>query len=411
MARNPQRYRSRQNEIFVQTEGSLRRRSFDFEGNVIYDETDPIIEGEYYSSHRQTCSDTVGFRDRDNPLSLLRETLVPVRGHLTCQYDTRIPFPEDEFYSIHDNVVEWVKATYGHAIYPEDYGDDDIAFVTEAAAQTNPSSASVQGAVFMAELRELPRLFQSTGANLHQLGANEYLKFQYGWKPFVKDLRKLFSVISRIEKRMNVLKKLTDSGVLRHNYDPPGSTGTKIYNGSYENEFQDFYFSGGRIRTSINTTMKVKRWADIVWVADPPESIGVLSSGSYFETARNAVYGLNIDGPTLWQAMPWSWLIDWVHNVGDFVKSQNNTVGAKFGRAVLMRHSEIKSEAIPSLVTDLGHIPGSWTPTNGRLVTTQKDRLLDIEPGIVQTGDFTSIIGDDFKLSILGALGIQRLRL
>lgn len=411
MTRNSDRYRDRMDNVYVQTEGTVRRRTFEREsGDVLYDETDNILEGEYYSSRRQFCQDTVGYRDRDNPLSLLRETISPARGHLICAYSTEDFYPDESFYQIHDTNVEWVRANLGHVIYPEDYGNDDIAFVTEAAAATNPSSAAVQGAVFMAELRELPRLLQTTGSTMAKLGANEYLKYQYGWKPFVKDVKKMFAVISRIEKRMNVLKKLTDSGVLRHNYDPPGSSGIKFHNESQDLEFQDYYFSGGRIRCNVSTILKIKRWADIIWVADPPESIAGISSGSNFDIARNAVYGLNIDGPSLWQAMPWSWLIDWVHNVGDFVESQNNTVGAKFGRAVLMRHSEAHSTVTPFLDTDTGYIPGSFTATNGVLTTIFKDRLLDIEPGIVQTGDFTSILGDDFKLSILGALGVQRLK-
>lgn len=413
MTRNPARSRNRGTERTLFCEDRRRIRHWDDIGNLILDDSFFVPRGESIISPQQYCLDTVGYRNNDNPLFLSYQLTTPYRIFLDSE---NIVVDEFGYTRQGDTSLTYSSASFPDAIYPENYPDDDIEFVTRAAAASNPSSAKVSGAVFMAELRELPSLFQSVGHNLAKFGANEYLKFQYGWRPFVKDLRKMFAVISRIESRMNVLNKLHNEGLVRHNFKPPADANNlKVYSASFDTDITTaILVDGAAIGLHISTEIKTFRWADILWIADPPDSFGLLggSNPTNFATARNAVYGLNLDGPSLWAAMPWSWLIDWVHNCSDYIESQNNTVGAKFGRSVLMRHSEVVTTATPFyLEQGDGFSETSSVFVSGRRATGYKERILGVEPGIVQTGGIASILGDDFKLSILEALAIQRIRI
>lgn len=404
------RFRSRYSpEIYFEVNHVESIDYYDQHGGFILHEDIDKSYTDFYTRSTQYCDDTVGFRHEDNPLWLSSETSGKARAHLDGVEDTT---GEDEYgYSIRTVNLDWSTARFSHLIHPEEFLDDDIEFVTQAASASNPSNAKVSTAVFLAELRDLPGLFETVGSNLSKFGANEYLKFQYGWKPFIKDLRKLWDTVEYIQKRLGVIQRLQQEGFLRLNYDPPGSVGFKHYDLSeIDHVFNHYYFGGGRIGLSRNTVMTTRRWCQTLWKPEPPEALKVLTTDSRFEAARNAVYGLNIDGPTLWQAMPWSWLIDWVHNTSDFIESQNNTVGAKYHRSVLMRHSRITTVATPLLFQNDNFTVGNFTPAPGVLSSEVKERILDIEPGVVTTGNVTEILSDTFKMSILGALGIQRLR-
>lgn len=404
---NPTRYRYRSS---LRTVTNMRLESYiqrDRDGNVVDSGEYGYSGSDEYASPDQFCIDSVGFPSRDNSFWLSTKNYGPARyiGTHSDTVDTWGGGTRETSYSYD------FPCSVNHAIEPEDVDPSDIEFVTKAAAETNLSKPWVQGAAFLAELRQLPDLFKNVGGHMSTAGANEYLKFQYGWRPLIKDLRKFLSIQNRIEKRLFALERIAKKGTLRRLYRPAyGDTKTVQYATRVHDQN---YFVGpeGIVRVNNATEMRVERWCIVSWVASPPERLFSPGSNSKFDEVRNAVLGLNIDGPTIWQLMPWSWLADWTYNTSDYIASQANVVGAEFSEAILMKTTELTTTGYPFYEQEPNANGGSSeTFLPGRISEVRKERILGIQPTVVNTGEYASILDDAFKTSILTSLGIQRVK-
>lgn len=403
--RNPERFRTQVTNVTTYSR-TFRRSRILLSGSPVGDWTtqiDDTYDFDYPSRLRETF-DTVGYRDRDNQFGTSYSLRNP--GRLVAFQSNIADYVGG--YSQEVELTQDVAIPADYMSYGSDQDLEDVIFVTKAAAETNPSAADFQATAFLAELRDLPSLFKSTGETLAKFGANEYLKFQYGWRPFVRDLRNFFSQAERVEKRIRSINTLERRGQLRRRYDP---NEWKYYEYSGVPGYFNVNLLDGDVDYHYNTQLRVKRWCDVVWLPEPPPPSLFRLDQKYLDRARQAVYGTSLDGPTLWQIMPWSWLIDWNTNNSEYIMSQNNVVGAKFGRSVLMKTTEVRSTVTP-VRNIVRSISGSneYTAGFGTYSETKKERLLNIAPQAVSTGEFANILDSGFKVSILAALGIQRLR-
>jgi hypothetical protein len=60
------------------------------------------------------------------------------------------------------------------------------------------------------------------------------------------------------------------------------------------------------------------------------------SDEELYKLAVRLVYGLDISFASLWEAMPWTWLIDWFSNVGDIINANRNTMPVSHEDSCLM---------------------------------------------------------------------------
>lgn len=357
------------------------------------------------------CVDTVGRFGQDNLLDITHRTVSP--GRLE--------------YSWLGEPVElwWNPGSYsqsrGSCSYPllplESWEDQDmltserIAFATEAAAGVNPSGAKFDAAVFLGEMRDLPSLFQNAGKTLAKGGANEYLKYQYGWKPLIKDLRNFFKVVNDVDKRLRTLERLRKDDKLRLPYRSKNPVRTQGFDSIEHQGYHTTGYWSSRLKSDVSWIRD--RWAIVNFVPDLPRNLVSLPSSDQLKLINKALYGGVVDGNTLWQLMPWSWLADWNWNVSSFLESQRNVVGAKVTDVVVME----STSAI--VTTDLidwhddystGFNPPSGSKTPGILNQVSKRRFPRIDPAVTSTGRIDLLQFDSFKTSILTALAIQRFK-
>lgn len=403
MAQNPSRTRFN-HTVATRYEKSTGIRKEFIDGELVNTSHYGYEGDSEYISQSRYCGDTVGYWNSDNPLD------IEVIGQSPASYEGFHTNIDDYGGGYSDeNIEEFdVSLPVNQVLYSDEQNESDVEFVTKAAAVTNPSTAAVQGLVFAAELRDLPSLFRSAGKDISKFGANEYLKYQYGWKPMINDLRKAFTMVDKVTRRLNVLNRLDKESGLRRKFSAT-EIGPEVKIREFVPDFPVVYAGGGVVHNRVVSRMTTTRWCDVVWKAIPPDTVLPTFGQDNLAKARHVLFGLNLDGPTLWQAMPWSWLIDWTYNVSDYVKSQNNVVGAEFSRAVLMKTTEIESEATPFYSeppTFNGVSHGTFSP--GRAKYVRKQRILGLEPTVVNTGEYTAILGSEFKTSIVTALGIQR---
>lgn len=206
----------------------------------------------------------------------------------------------------------------------------------QLASGTNPSKPVVNLPVALFELRELPDLVRGLGAEaikrIYQrrkvkdvAGAN--LAFQFGLMPMVSDFVKLLNFKNSISNRVKLLKKFQKGPLIRkmslYSSVVTSTPGTTVTSNSSPS-----YFVIHHKLLSVTTQRKV--WGYVKWEPLPgflEQFPPTLAGDRSLELrARQIVSGFTLDTLTLWEALPWSWLVDWFSNCGDWLSSQRSLV-------------------------------------------------------------------------------------
>jgi hypothetical protein len=261
-------------------------------------------------------------------------------------------------------------------------------------------------------IQQLPKLLRARLNEFRSLGS-EYLNIEFGWKPFVSDLRKMYYLWQTIDRRMAQIIRNNGRLVRRKatlKEDRSTSQTVTQYGYPFANVFgaPPGWTSGStRLTTTVQTYEKV--WfssAYQYWIPD-------VSSSQWNARARLALFGALPTPELLWEVLPWSWLVDWFSNVGDVVSNVSpNAVENCITRwAFVMRHTlqrtERKAEVAwsPNVYLPYVNVPGGAFNFSSVTETEDKVRSGSGNPfGLnVQLGSLTGR-----QLAILAALGVSR---
>jgi len=261
-------------------------------------------------------------------------------------------------------------------------------------AKTMPTVPDLNLSVSIAEiLREgLPK---KLGSSLRKgftarHAADEFLNYTFGWSPILADLRQLALVLPEMEDKMKQIIR-DNRRTVRRRLEPVTVTTDESWN-----HMAYVFGSGGAVPqhnrlglcehavTRTNTT-----WFSAAYFYDLPSLTEVTDR---FAQMR-MVLGLNVDAQTIWNLIPWSWLVDWVVPVSPIL--QNLSVMARnnvrIQRAYIMVHSR-KTETATN---------GSFSATLS-METKQRDRASPWGFGVKST-DLSAT-----QLAILASLGLSR---
>lgn len=271
---------------------------------------------------------------------------------------------------------------------------------TELASRSNPSRPEVQLPVSLVELRELPSLIRHAGRQLRPNGrpknlprnlAEANLVWQFGWAPLLGDVNKLLQFSDHVDKRVGELKKLTTSTGLRRRI--------KLGQGVVSDTVPNYVIQ------SANTVVTVRKerstsyiqWGTIRWKSN--ELLGA-SDAKLKKYARKALLGLGTDPSsilsTAWELLPWSWLIDYFGNVGDYLQAHSNSVPATPSGICVMTTKNTTCTLTPNT--------HSWV-TGGHAVTSYITKERDIR-GAALAAKLPFLSGR--QMSILGSLAVVR---
>jgi len=217
---------------------------------------------------------------------------------------------------------------------------------SRAWSATKPRIEGASAFVFASELRDMPRQLKTTSRAFHDIwrlsGGNQtarvmkpknvsdhFLNFEFGWKPFLSDLRKFDYVIQNyndlVEKRIARNNKFTR----RRKTLSGGSETTKIDEGiGYKLD----PFLPGDFFTGTPTW---ELFEDKTWTITAVGSFRVYVPE--FDEAHPQFYsrwgdmmrfldvtGLRTSPSNIYKATPWTWAIDWATNMGDHVDRVND---------------------------------------------------------------------------------------
>lgn len=234
------------------------------------------------------------------------------------------------------------SANFFHLAAPIAQDRLDVDYATEAVARTNPSRPYVDIPVNILELGDIARTIRREGFNTLAALGRQNLRYQFGIAPLVGDLVKLSNFQDQTQRRILELERLAGPRGLRRTL-PVG--GWSNY-GEYTRVLQsNQYFWTGLMRHT--TTQSVR--AHVRWI--PGSTFSTLGTTDRQRLALRSVLGGTIDGATLWEIIPWSWLIDWCSNVGQWFAANRNIIPATLSGVHIMREtrSEIRSNAQPGL--------------------------------------------------------------
>lgn len=279
--------------------------------------------------------------------------------------------------------------------------------MTAAMARSNPSRPVVSVPTFLGELKDFPGLIRQAGnlalrikgksKNLRRRGrlkeaADAYLAYKFAINPLISDVQKLMDVQSHTQNRMDELDRLYSNGGMRRRITI-ASGGQP----SRTNVVLDSALSAV-IRADVDIFTSGQRWCTLRWL--PIGRPSYSNDKEKQDLARSLVLGLNAQSltSTAWNLLPWSWMVDWFSNVGDFIDANNNAVRTVCVGRCTMTHLETSAHYRRSDSV-------SWV-TGGDAIFTRTSKTRVIGGGSALEASIPLLNGN--QLSILGALGVSR---
>lgn len=192
----------------------------------------------------------------------------------------------------------------------------DAELVSQLLADTNPFRPEVSVPILVAELSEAASLLHVDFKNLATAVGSSYLTAKFGYETLISDVKKLASITSTIESRVKEFNSLVEKGGLRRQKRLSGGAG----------EQKDGEIT---VHSSLATIVKAERtsyhqtkvWGSVRWRPKRKELIPIIKLQAFNEAVRQVLDIEALDGATIWEAIPFSWLIDYFATVGNTLKA------------------------------------------------------------------------------------------
>lgn len=287
-------------------------------------------------------------------------------------------------------------------------------FGTDAISKVYPTKPESDMAIAVAELlREgIPKLIgssllKSRLKDFRKVG-DEYLNYQFGWMPFLNDIKSAVDATVNAEKILTQLRRDSGRNVRRRFNEPIVKTVTdQVVGDSWPVGLPsngNLVTTGGtfrKITRSIVTTRKRSFSGCFTYHLEMGN--GELETLTRLAQEMKKLYGIRIDPDVLWNLTPWSWAADWFGNLGNIITN----ISAFSEDGLVMRYGYVMEEtsvAYTDIMWDVrlrGYPSMNLSHSYG---TTTKVRRRATPYGFgLNLGSLS-----DYQWGIIGALGISR---
>jgi hypothetical protein len=298
----------------------------------------------------------------------------------------------------------------------------------KAVANCKPTNSILDLSTFLAEiLREgIPRIpfkdwKESTEAarlkwpdvDHIKKGSDEYLNYQFGWIPTANDINSVASTLANADSIIRQYRRDAGRVVRRHWRFPEERSSSSL---SYQNFSSGYYAPqnawlnrAGRSFT-INQVDEVttKTWFSGAFTYHLPKDFPALDKMTSLVDEFRALTDTDITPETVWNAIPWSWAVDWFSSAGDVL--DNVSSWSKDGLVMrwgyLMRHTVAERTYTLMEPQPLKGMTSSTALPSITLITEEKLRRRANPYGF---GISWSSLSNTQK-AILAALGLSRIR-
>ncbi len=286
-------------------------------------------------------------------------------------------------------------------------------FIRNTAPVNSVAGLSVALAEFYRE--GLPRLVGASALKdkLHSKPSGlgeEYLNWEFGYKPLANDLATTLSAV--IGSHQTALQYIRDSGrtVRRRRTLGTIKSATQSFTGGEINflgapaSLQSRCFSNPFGAITVDTLTEQTYSFSAAYTYYVPGSANFLDRMGYYASLAEKVTGLGVTPDTIWNLAPWSWLSDWIWNLGGVISNLSlfSTDGLVMRYAYLMRETKVtKVLTHPGSAVASG---GHTGPVSATFVSIRKERVKATPYGFsLNPTTFTSR-----QWAILGALGLTK---
>ena len=237
-------------------------------------------------------------------------------------------------------------------------------------------------------------------AYFRSLGGN-YLNVEFGWKPFVSDLRKTAISLNRQADILEDLRRNSGKAMRRQYTFPAEVTAVDTEDNIFPWPHLTAYHwtQGKRVQSDIRSK---RTWfaGEFRYYYPPVTASAVERIRSYART----ILGMDLTPGTLWDISPWTWLADWFGNVGDVLANvsaiNEDNLAMRYGYLMQEARHEIKT-VHHNVVSWYGDLPSTIT---GTTVISHKTRI-----GASPYGFGTSLESlSPRQVAILAAIGFGR---
>lgn len=317
---------------------------------------------------------------------------------------------------------------------------------TAAWEKLKPQLPQANLAQFIYELKDLPGQLKTTSELFHlkwadltrgltprggfvpymspKEAANQFLNEEFGWKPFLSDVSKLFDVftntgeyIARITRDNGTWirkRRVLEEGDVTNPEATIGVDSATIPSSGMLglNSFpmcKAFNTPAGFLRGfSVQSTRDVNTvWAVGSFKYYRPEFDSTLFDGNSFDLLNSAqrlmtLYGLRITPTLLYKVYPWTWAVDWFTGLGRFIERYDDFVQDGIVARFLYVCNTIKKVMLKTSV--LNFYDGAVTLNFLRQYSLKKREFADSPFGF--DVPWNSITPRQW--AVLGAIGISR---
>jgi hypothetical protein len=327
-------------------------------------------------------------------------------------------------------IISGGKVSGGLMLFPT-VPDVSVVYGTKAIANSLPTSPNVNLLTDIFELRDgLPRfpgMSIGTAKNRSELlkkSSDEYLNYVFGIVPAVSDLSKFINSISTYSK--SVSQMLVDSDkIVRRRYTFPAIRSTSITTGTtgmsdfqavpQPNTKNSFSLPTGMLDSGTKTLEVSDNFIDKIWFSGAfryhiNSDDSVIGRMTRMSDLVDKLVGLKLTPDKVYQAIPWTWLVDWFVDITDLFRNANfiNQYNGLLQYGYLMCDSTYTRVYTVKGVTFRDYQSstvkyGPWDLST-TLVTTRKQRIRATPFGFgLNPSSFS-----DSQWAILGALGLSR---
>lgn len=247
----------------------------------------------------------------------------------------------------------------------------DAALATLAMANMNPNRPKVDLPVSLAELRELPELIRDAGYHalgrpnlVHATGkkaAKSILMASFGVAPIISDLLTLLNFANEVDKREKYLRELASSNGRRFRRKLRTESWTASESAVAFGSWVDIYVTPSTFKLNVEANRTY-------WFTARARIINPPSDREIHSLAFNSILGTQADLSTLtaslWELLPWSWLVDWFTTTGNIIAALRNGITWRYQDLCVMHRTDYKTKG--SFPTKSAHLTVSPASPEGK---------------------------------------------
>ena len=238
-----------------------------------------------------------------------------------------------EFREFYPTVYEtWNN--FPHLAVPETPSDSYLA--NNAMARTNPSRPYVDIPAEVLQMTDFLYLIRKLGRKILSKVGQTNINYQFGIAPLIGDLAKISTFMHQFGKRMAEMERLQSAKGYRRTVKQGTFSNSSIVSKVLQSQ-------GVFITANIPVNTKVVCKTHVRWTPSGDSFTRLSAKAKRLLTSQVMQGLLNgrpiIDLKTVWEILPWSWLIDYAIDISGYLRATRNIISCNVHGPFVMKET------------------------------------------------------------------------